>query len=87
MHLLTAAAAGDGFFGAVGIGIVTNQAFVAGVTSMPEPFDEVNWDGWMWHFFFDIRSVTATIGDGVNAASVSQLLTIDSKAMRKLEPA
>ena len=78
-----AGAIGDGFFGAFGIGIATTAAFTAGVTSVPTPLTEEDWDGWMWHSYFDIRSVTATIADGVNAAAASVNVEIDSKAMRK----
>jgi len=46
-----------------------------------------NWDSWMWHSFFDVRSITGTIADGVNAAGVDQRVEIDSKAMRKWDPA
>ena len=46
---------------------------------------DLEWEGWLWHQFFDIRAVTATIADGVNAAAASQYFEIDSKAMRKFE--
>jgi len=85
LFLTVAAAAGDGFFGACGIGIVTDQAFAAGQGSMPEPFDEADWDGWLWHQFFDVRTLTTVLGDGVNSKSASIFIPIDSKAMRKLE--
>ncbi len=84
IHLLTATAAGDGFFGALGIGLINSEAFTAGITSSPTPFADPNWPGWLYHSYFDVRSVTATIADGVNAASASLLHVIDSKAMRKM---
>ena len=77
--LLTAATAvGDGFFGAVGIGIVATSAFDAGISSVPTPVTEVSWEGWLWHSFFGVHR---SLGDG--APSESTDLVIDSKAMRK----
>ncbi len=81
MTVTTADAAGAGFFGALGIGVVNTAAFVAGVASVPTPLTELEWPGWLFHSFFDIRSNTATIADGVN--QLSQQMVIDSKAMRK----
>ena len=81
--LLASAATGDGFFGAYGIGIVTTAAFTAGIASVPTPLTEEDWDGWMWHTYFDIRAPTATIADGVNAVGAVNRTVIDSKAMRK----
>ncbi len=37
----------------------------------------------MYHTFFDVHAVTATIADGVNAVGVIFNKEIDSKAMRK----
>ena len=81
----SASVVGAGFKGAVGIGVVTALAFTAGAGSMPGPLTDVGWDGWLWHDFFDVRSITATIGDGVNAVSTVQRLPVDSKAMRIVE--
>jgi len=82
--LLTAAAAGDGYFGAMGFGIVTAEALAGGVTTVPSALVDANWDGWMWHQFLDIRAVTATIADGVNAMSATLRFQIESKAQRIL---
>ena len=79
----TVAAGNDGYIGAIGIGIVSTAAFAAGIASVPTPLDEVTWEGWLYHRFFDVRSVTATIADGANAAAITQTFEIDSKAMRK----
>jgi len=81
LHVSSLAA--GGFLGAAGIGITTAAAFAAGVGSMPSPITELDWDGWMWHHFYDVHSVTATIADGANAGAVYQRVLIDSKAMRK----
>jgi len=85
LNLQTAGTAGDGFFGALGIGVVTDQAFGIGITAVPSPLDESDWDGWMWHQFFSMHSITATIADGVNSRACTQRYQIDSKAMRIVE--
>ena len=81
-YLTSATAVGDGFAGALGIGLVTDEAITAGVASVPTPISDDDWDGWMFHTFFDSRAVTATIADGVNAAAAVVRIPIDSKAMR-----
>ncbi len=72
----------DGFTGALGIGIATTAAIGVGVTAVPTPITEVEWEGWLWHQFFSLH---ATEIDSVNTAQVRQTFMIDSKAMRKLE--
>ncbi len=72
-----------GFRGAMGIAKATVEAFNAGQASLRSPLGDDDWNGWMWHSYFDIRSVTATIADGVNAKAVIWEREIDSKAMRK----
>ena len=47
--LVSATAQLDGFSGAFGIGLVTNQAFAAGGGSVPGPVADDDWDGWMFH--------------------------------------
>ncbi len=83
LWMLSATSAGDGFIGALGICLVPTTAFIAGVASVPTPLTEPEWDGWMWYQVFDLRAVTSTFADGVNAAVVAQHYEIDSKAMRK----
>ena len=75
---------GAGWAGAIGLGIVSAASFAAGVASVPTPVTESGWPGWLYHRFFDVRSITATIADGVNAAAVDLSWELDSKAMRKL---
>ncbi len=69
--------------GAFGLGIVSLQAFNAGQVSIPSPITNDDWDGWLVHQMFNVASITATIGDGVNSEGVTQRFNIDSKAMRK----
>ncbi len=68
--------------GAFGIGIVTVQAFTAGVASVPGPWTDSDWDGWMVlqpiAFRYDL---TTDIGRLITTVNME----IDSKAMRKME--
>jgi len=80
--LQAASGIGDGFQGALGFGVMTTAAFTAGVASIPTPVTEAEWDGWMFHQFFDVRAVTATIADGSNAVGNVFRMPIDTKAMR-----
>ena len=82
-QLETATAAGDGFHGAYALGVVTADAFNVGITAVPKPIDDIDWDGWMVHGFFDVHSVTSTLADGVNLNAVHFDKEIDGKAMRK----
>ena len=86
LQLQSVGTAGDGFIGACGIGLVSDEAFAIGATAVPDPSLQADWDGWIWHSYFSIHSITATIGDAVNGPSVVQKLVIDSKAMRKWDP-
>jgi len=80
----TATAAGDGFVGAFGIGIASAAAIAVGVTAVPTPITEVEWDGWLYHQFFSVHSfgAQATLDTG---GLVPVRVDIDSKAMRKLD--
>ncbi len=90
--LLTAAAnPGSGFTGAVGIGKANLAAFTTGgITSLPTPIEEMNWNGWLWHQIFsliasDTLSGSASVDtDFPNAVSAVARIPIDSKAMRKI---
>ena len=82
--LTAATAAGDGFAGAFGIGITSDEAIAIGVTAVPSPLSNMAWEGWIWHSFWDVRALTGTIADGVNAGVTYQRVVVDSKAMRKL---
>ena len=85
IHLTQGAAANDGFRGAIGIGIVQDEAFQAGVGSVPDPLTEIDWKGWMYHQFFDVRAGSATESDWLGGPSCYQKNEIDVKAMRKLD--
>ena len=75
----------DGFWGAVGIGITTIQAFSdIGITALPHPIDEIDWEGWLWHSFYSLQSGVASSSSNPGPKDVLRI-PVDSKAMRKLE--
>ena len=90
IFLMTAAAAGDGYHGAVGIGIASAAAITAGVASLPTPITEESDPNWMYHRYFSvlaggvIDNSAAADADQVNATSAAMHFEMDSKAMRKL---
>ena len=73
----------DGFFGALGLIMVTDEALAAGVTAVPTPLSDENFDGWLWHSYFDLRLSSGTLADGVNGPGAHMRVEVDSKAMRK----
>ncbi len=79
----TSVAADLAIVGAIGLGIVSAEAFTAGVASIPEPFSDADWGGWfVWQSFaYQFEFADAT---GVNYADWN--FVIDSKAMRKVSP-
>ena len=81
--LTSVAAVLDGFQ-RVGFGmcVVSENAGIAGVGSVPTPITDIGWDGWFWHWLGPIIAVTATLTNGVGSSS--QYIEIDSKAMRKM---
>jgi len=69
--------------GAVGMGVVSADAFAAGVASVPGPFSDADWDGWyMWRSFGYHWEVSAAGSTGQGRASNE--FEVDSKAMRKI---
>jgi len=67
--------------GAVGMGIVTTEAFTAGILSVPEPFSDADWGGWlMWRSF----SYRVEFLDSTGIAVPNWSFEVDSKAMRKV---
>ncbi len=86
VQLITASASRSGFHYAIGCGIVSLDAFTAGVASVPSPFDDVDWPGWIWHQFGMINSPIKGIGTASGDFNQNAVIyhEIDSKAMRKL---
>ena len=67
--------------GAVGLGIVSAEALAAGAASIPGPFSQAEWDGWMvWQ---PLQLVFEFITDA-GILMLSKETVIDSKAMRKV---
>ena len=82
MSLFLATNANDGFNYAFGIGKASLAAFTAGVASVPTPFTEAAYSGWLWHTMGFIGSPVAG-AEGTTRDTL--IISIDSKAMRKLE--
>ena len=68
---------------AFGLCNVTENAFNAGVTSIPTPLTDIAWDGWMYHWVGSLRAIAnATLA---NAEGLTNMrLVVDTKAMRKM---
>ncbi len=68
--------------GAFGMCVVSDQAFAAGVASVPEPFTDAGWNGWfVWQSFNYVIEHSTDVGKQAPADRVYQ---VDSKAMRKI---
>ena len=80
--ILTAAGAAEGFNGAFGICVVSNDAFAVGITAIPNPVDDMDWDGWLYHQFWSLMAPAAFQATGTGPFVKD--LVIDSKAMRKV---
>ena len=80
VYLSAASNDGDGFHGAFGIIKVSDQAFAAGVASIPSPVNEAENNGWFVHQYISVHEGFG----GANGAS-TQRIDVDSKAMRKFD--
>ncbi len=69
--------------GAVGVGLVSSDAFTIGTTAVPGPFRDGDWGGWfVWRSFaYDIR-----FSDATGVGFIDWGFEVDSKAMRKATP-
>ncbi len=67
--------------GALGLCIVSDEAFAAGVASIPGPHNEDDWGGWIVHQYFGGHFDADVDGNTL----CDTMYTIDSKAMRKVE--
>ena len=91
MYLDAATSAHNGFVGAFGIGITTLQAITIGITAVPVPLTDADWDGWLFHQFIQCVSPVVigagiTAGDARSAAPTATVaFDVDSKAMRKMD--
>ena len=78
--LTSSTSAGDGFFGAFGVGIASSAAFAAGIASLPTPVTEAGWDGWMYHTWLQAHEGSP---DGPGDAGAFRV-EVDSKVMRRV---
>ncbi len=69
--------------GAIGFGIISDEALAAGIASIPDPYDDANWGGWMLWQSFAHRFETL---DATSSFLGSWSMELDSKAMRKVTP-
>ncbi len=83
MYLENVANPGEGFQGAFAIGVVQVAAFTAGVGSLPGPISEMDSEAWLYHSIVGAHAHNAT-ETSFNESTVFDL-TVDSKAMRKLD--
>ena len=88
-YLTAATALNDGFECAVGIGLASTAAATVGITALPTPLAEEDWDGWIFHQFFDLHApgpiVQAAAALSTDNSFMSSIrIPIDSKAMRKV---
>jgi len=81
ISLATAANNAEGYFGAVGIGQVTAEAFGVGITAIPTPVADDNDEIWIWHQYFHLNVGSSSIVNDVGRAAIRY--QVDSKAMRK----
>ncbi len=79
----TAFGADLSYGGAYGLGIVSDEAFAAGAASIPRPFDDDDWAGWLVHGFYGGH---LEFQSGVGIMMSLDPVVIDSKAMRKVGP-
>ena len=76
------AAADLDFAGALGFGIVSDQAFGIGITAVPGPVTDASWDGWFVWMPFSYR--LEVVGAPTDTLILLKDFIIDSKAMRKI---
>ena len=67
-------------FGAIGICVVSREAWAAGAASIPAPYTDSGSDKWLYHSYFGAPYLFGANGIAGAIADIE----IDSKAMRKL---
>ncbi len=69
--------------GAYGEGVVSAEAFAAGVVSLPSPFRDADWGGWLlWRAF----SYRFEFADATGVDFPNWTMELDSKAQRRMGP-
>ena len=87
IFLQSASAALDGFVGAFGLAIANENAFNAGIASMNILITDANWNGWLYHTFYQLKAAIGPIADNEPSypGNQSVRIEVDSKAMRKIK--
>ena len=67
---------------AAGICIVTAKAFGIGVSAVPGPLTEMDWDGWLWHWTGAVTGMA--VEETGDSGSSAVRIVIDLKAQRKI---
>jgi len=64
-----------------------NDALAVGITAVPNPYADMDWDGWLYHRFCDIHAHDAMEvgGDPAEFGQTVVQFEVDSKAMRKVD--
>ena len=65
---------------ALGICIVSQNAFGVGVTAVPNPLTDIGWDGWQWHWIAPLHVSDLSL----EGTPFRTLVEIDNKSMRKM---
>jgi len=78
----TAHGADLNYAGAYGLGVVSDEAFAAGTVSIPRPYDDDDWPGWLVHGYWGAHLEF----QGAQSEMISKSEPFDSKAMRKVGP-
>ena len=88
-YLTAATGVSDGFLCAVGIGLASQNAFTdIGVTALMSPIGDEDWDGWLYHRFFNLHSasvitdVASSDQDTVNAVISPPLTSCKMQGIR-----
>jgi len=84
LGLVTAVASG-GFDWAFGIAIVSENAAGVGITAIPTPIADEDWDGWMVHRTGSLIAISSAVPSEWVSVNVSERVELDSKAMRKFK--
>ena len=72
-----------GFNYVVGIGVIQADPFAVGAGSLPDPFTDADWPGWLYYSAGSMRTAVGAIAIGDPSVNPFRL-EIDSKSMRKL---
>ena len=84
VQLLTASASAEGFRFAFGMCTVTENAAGIGATAVPDPLADIAWDGWFFHYTGTLFAMSTSPTTDASETT-ARVISVDSKAMRKVE--